>query len=248
MDINIKKTFLLFSLLYSISSIYAQKLDEGWWTDFDGKIGSSDIQMSLYLSQDGKLIGNYLYTRFENKISLEGNISNNKIELTEYVNGKANGYFSCVLLENNAIEGNWFNADKTKNLGLKLHETSAVGGSPDHRYTDILGTDDEIEQFTKQVKSGIIKDQKEWISAHIEYPISVNVNGKRLKINNKAKLLSCYASIFHQEFKDRIKKSSSCNLFCKNGSVMLGSGEIWVSNSRNSKEGKYSFVISGINN
>lgn len=250
-----KKNTLLALLLFAFAGFsQSQSFERSCFYDYDGKIGTAEIQLSLYLvDSKGKLKGNYCYKKYETKIELEGHIKGDKIELTEFIDGKVNGYFSGRTYsdEGDFFEGTWTNRSKTASypftarLGSICHTKSFK-----NRYNSLYGSDDEVESFMKRVRSSILKGDKVWIANHVYYPIDVNLNkdGKRTTIKNKTELITNFNRIFHQEFKNEIKSASVCNMFNNYQGVMLGDGQIWVNNTPGSTKDKYGFCISTINN
>jgi hypothetical protein len=237
-----------------IISIHGQalKLDKNRWYDFEGKLGKSEIRLSIYLQDNGQLKGNYCYKMYETKIQLSGRITGDKIELTEFLNGKPNGYFSGRIYTDNddRFEGSWTSNSKTKSITFKTTLSSACASdSFDKRYAGFYGSDDDVENFMKLVKSSVLNGDKEWIANHISYPIKTNIfKNKAITIKNKRQLIAHFDQIFHQEFKDMIKSFCVCNMFNNYQGVMLGRGQIWVNNQPDSSEEKFNYTITAINN
>ena len=229
----------------------AYNIDVNMWSDFEGKIGDKDIQLSIYLFENGQIKGNYCYKKYENKIQLTGQLTGDIIELTEFINDKPNGYFQGKVFTNNydSLCGYWTDISKTKHLDLKLCLQSMGGGTFEQRYSDFYGKDDDVENFVKHFKSSIIKNEKDWIANHVKYPLYTTLNNeKAIKIKNKQQLLDHFDQVFHKTFKEKILNFCSCNLFCNYHGVMLGNGEIWIYQKPNSTEKKYDYYIISINN
>lgn len=250
---KIRKKLLFFIALFMFFTplCKAYNLDVNMWNDFEGKIGNEDIQLSIYLFENGQIKGNYCYKKYENKIQLTGQLTGNKIELTEFINDKPNGYFQGKAFTNkyDSLCGYWTDISKTKHLDLKLSLKSMGGGSFEHRYSDFYGSDKEVENFVKHIKSSIMKNDKDWIANHVKYPLYTTLNNeKAIKIKNKQQLFDHFDQVFHKTFKEKIQTYCPCNLFHNYQGVMLGNGEIWIYQKPNSNENKYDYYIISINN
>ena len=161
-----KKQFLLILVLAMVTTIcHALSFDKRWWYDFDGKLGESEIQLSIYIPDSGTVLkGNYCYKKYEIKIQLSGQLNGDSIELTEYHDGKPSGHFIGKAFTDNRdrFEGTWTDSMGTKNLSFKMTLSSACyAASSNHRYSGFPGTDDDVENFMKKVKSSILKGDKE---------------------------------------------------------------------------------------
>lgn len=80
--------------------------------EYQGRIGNSDIQMSLNYYDDGTVSGSYFYDKFKTDILIYGTYEYNKItlysdELEETFDGYINGTF---------ISGDWKNPDNSENF------------------------------------------------------------------------------------------------------------------------------------
>src|ERR1700749_2697746 len=88
-----KKSRLLIIFLFTQLTICKSfTLDTNKWNDFSGLVGKKEIRLSLFPFPDGTLKGNYCYKKYETKIQLTGTIKGDRIELTELLNGKTNGF------------------------------------------------------------------------------------------------------------------------------------------------------------
>ncbi|HEY2581323.1 MAG TPA: hypothetical protein VGI43_05935 [Mucilaginibacter sp.] len=242
------KIILVFIILnFFLTNGYAQALDTGSWNNFEGKIGKNDCSLSLYLFKDRSIKGNYAFKIGGNKILLQGYLKANAIFLTELKPG--NSVFKGNLFTDtlDKFEGTRIDGLKKEVLLFHFKLSSIEWGEYGHRYTDMFGTDDEIETFMQTVKTAILSDNKNWLADHIHYPTRHILRKGYTSINNKLQLIKYYEQIFTAKFKEKIKSDYTTNLFCKGGEVMLGDGEIWISNTPNSIEHKYDFIINAIN-
>jgi hypothetical protein len=242
------------SILLNLSMLcHALNFDKNMCYDFDGKLGATELQFSIFIPDSGNVLkGNYCYKKYDTKIQLIGQLNCDQIELTEYHNGKPNGHFIGKVFTDNQdrFEGTWTDSSGTKHLDFKMALSSASYASAwNHRYTDFSGTDEDVENFMKKVKSAILKGDKEWMASHIRYPISASLNGKKsTKIKSKQQLIDNFDKVFYQAFKDNIKSSCVCNMFNNYQGTMLGSGIIWITDNSNTTKVKLDYQIIAINN
>jgi hypothetical protein len=241
-------TFLFFILTYFCQALH---LDKNRWHDFEGKLGTKDIRLSIYLLDNGLLKGSYCYTKYETKIQLTGQISDNKIELTELINGNPTGYFIGKIFTDSLdkFEGIWTDSFRIKNIDFKTTYASASAVTfLEERYNDIYGTDVDVEKFMKKIKVSILGGDKEWIASHINFPLKTSISNNLVIIRNKKQLIDNFEKIFHPEFKNEIKSSCVCNMSSNYQGVMLGHGQIWINNKPNSTQDNFDFIITAINN
>jgi hypothetical protein len=239
----IKNIFILLCLLTALSSAKANNLETNKWHDFEGTIGSYPIQLSLFVSNDGTIIGNYCYKKYEQKIFFSGTMTDSTFEFTETIEDNPNGYLFGKIKSTEAmtLEGTWTNFEKSKTLPLKLRYSASCNGTLEHRYDNLSGTDADVEGFVKHIKKSILTNDKEWLSIHLKYPIQIRDGKNTLRISTKAEFVVQYEAIFTTRFKEKLKGLCSCNLFKNAQGVMLGNGEIWVDT------GSTSFRIIAIN-
>lgn len=244
------KLILTLSFIIYTCFCHAFTLEVNKWNDFEGKLGKSDIRLSIYLFENGNIKGNYCYKKYETKIPITGQLKGNKIKLTELINSVENGYFTAKIFtdDQDRIEGEWISSDKTKTLELKLMLSSICYGTYENRYSEFDGTNDEVENFMKSIKSSILANDKKWIARHVYYPLNVTINKKAVVIKNEKQLIDNFDKIFYTKFKEKIKATYACNLFTNYQGAMLGSGEIWINTKIDSAKGKRSYYITTINN
>lgn len=236
------KNFFLYSLLIFFAivaplSVIGQSADTSYakniWHNYNGKIGSTPIYMSLYFFQNGDIKGYYVYTKYDNKIPVAGQYMNNQVTLTETVNGQPNGYFKSTRWDSyssNNCAGTWTDATHKKTIEFTMQSEGTGGSSYEHKYPDFT-SDDILENFMKQVKESILSGNAEWIASNIQYPIKVNVStgtSARVTITSKQQFIEKSALIFNEAYKTKIKNDVPYDIFGNYQGYMLGSGEIWV--------------------
>ncbi|MEQ8155084.1 MAG: hypothetical protein ABRQ25_09425 [Clostridiaceae bacterium] len=159
--------------LSKIHSIY-KKLDvsqsqfkKGYY-DYQGIInGNRAIQMSIYpLTND--IVGSYYYDDKEIEIMLEGKAGAKNIILLEY-DGEGNntGIFQGTMKTVDKIEGTWISTDckNSYHFTLSLRDV-IISAEYGKRYAVIAGnkSDKDIENFVCEIKSYIVKNNKEQVA------------------------------------------------------------------------------------
>ena len=249
--VRMKRFFVVFIiLLFSRLAVDALDLEIGQWSNFEGTLGKTGIQLALFRFENDEVKGTYCYKKYETHIMLSGKISGNKIELTESSIGKTTGYFSGTLFtdEVDRFEGTWKDPSKTKSIAFKLTLTGVKGSSYENRYNDVMGSNEEVEAFMKKTKAAIAGSDREWLANHIFFPLNCNVNGKLTQIKGSKQFIEKFDLIFTDSFKQQVAKGCTCNMFSNYRGVMLGNGEIWISNTAESTEKKPGFIILSVNN
>ncbi len=231
---------LLCCLMFLPFCLIGQAKDTGFikntWHDYEGKIGKSEIQMSLFFFENGDIKGNYVYKKYDKKILVVGTYRNNEVYLTELMNGNPNGYFISKKWDSyssNYCEGTWTDSNQGNPIKFTMQSTGYGGQSYDHRYPEV-DSDVVLENFMKHVKESIIKGDKDWIANNIEYPIKaykrskIGIADMRIEIKNKEELIKQFDLIFIPSFKAKIKSDVASNIWGNNQGYMLGNGDIWV--------------------
>lgn len=244
-----KKILFNFILFFLTLTINAFEIKPNEWYDFEGTLGKSKINLSIYMLEDNSIVGNYCYNKFDTKISISGQIVNNEIRLaTNDENSPFEEFTGFFKTENvDLYIGTWTNANKTLPFSLTLQSSGRTNLYK--RYNDFYGADYEVERFMKNVKTAIIKKDKIWLSKHINFPISVAISGKkRTIIKNKTQFIANFDKIFHPDYTNRVKNACTCNMFSNYQGAMIGNGIIWIQNTIKSTESNFDFEVIAINN
>jgi len=220
----------------------AQVFEEGSWTDFNGSIGNKRCQASLYLFKDSTVKGNYVYKSDSVKQRVSGYLHGNILLLTDSVNKKI-AFKGMVSTPPDELQGTLTDSSTGQTKMFGLYSISSNSGDYGNRYADLGGTEDEVETFVRTAKRAILTGDKQWLATHIQHPVLRVLPKGYPIVKNAALFIKYFDQIFTPKFKAKIKEDYTTNLFTKNGAVMLGDGEIWVSGTERSKD----FVIIAIN-
>lgn len=125
-------------------------------------------------------------------------------------------------------------------------EKEAIPQSKINPYS-VAGFDNpaEFEADFLRIQELVAKENKEAVAEYIQYPLNVyNTKGKT-NIQNKEELINHYNEIFTERVKNAFARQKLDNIFVNYKGVMVGQGEVWFTQSTNSK---YKYVILTINN
>lgn len=231
----------------------SEKAFEKGYYDYTGTINDNlEIEMSIYPLKD-KIVGTYFYKTENKKIKLEGKIEKKEITLYEYgEKGENTGTFRGRMKTVDQIEGMWISGDGKRKYSFILSLKSILPGAEQgRRYGVALNTknDEDVNKFINEIQSYIIKESKEELAEAIAYPITVNVNGTKTKIQNKDEFIKSYNKIFHENYKIEMSTTSTRYLFASAEGIMFGEGSynLWI-NEVTSADGKPKLAITAINN
>ena len=105
----------------------------------------------------------------------------------------------------------------------------------------------EVQQFLKDLKSGIAAKDSKAICAMVSYPLGTTTSGT---VKNMIECRDRYARIFNQKVVDAIDRQRFETLFANYQGVMIGRGEVWISGVCRDKkcERGYDVRITRVNN
>lgn len=241
-----KATALVLCLLYTFSSLSSQELiiEQDWWKTFSGEINDRQIAISVNRTKDDLIVGSSCDILKNQKVLLTGTAVKSFLSLKAKINDSLIGTFKGKVsqLEDDFYEGNYTIAQTQESFPFKLKYSSGSWGTPDKRYIEFPGTDQELEDFAQQIIDSFKENNTEWLSQNAHYPLPVYKSNKRiLTISNPQEFIENYNQITTETFLEKMTTWKSCNLFSNHSGVMLGRGEIWIwrEDSATDKDPKY---------
>lgn len=235
-------------VMISCFDVQSQTLQSNAWNNFEGNLGNSEMQLSIYLFKDDSVKGNYFLKYTGPKIQLIGQEKAKTIRLREMIRNSPWGSFNGRLIDSsNSFTGTWTDSGASQTLAFNLKLMSKTAGSYEQHYPDLYGSTEDVESFMKKVVSAILINDKDWLGDHMRYPLKHTPIKGFNSINNKQQLIRYFDLIFTKNYKEKIRQAYTTNLFTKNGSVMLGNGEIWIGNTSNSTKDKHALEIIAVN-
>ncbi|HMH33159.1 MAG TPA: hypothetical protein VK543_09035, partial [Puia sp.] len=117
-----RKTWLFLLCSLCLSSTHAEFPQVNAWNNFEGKLGNSDIQMSIFLFKNGEIKGNYILKYTGTKIQLSGEKKAGTIMLTEFINNIAGRTFKGRVFTDSVdkFAGTWTDASQQVSLPFSL--------------------------------------------------------------------------------------------------------------------------------
>jgi len=235
----------IISLLFGAVFCNAQQLQDGAWNTYYGKIGAGEAQLCVYKFKDNSVKGNYVFKRLGKKVTVQGLLKGNALLLTDAEDRSFKGNLFTDTVDK--YNGEIVDSRTNQTLSFSFSLSTIAWGKYAHQYTDVFGTDDEIEQFMAKIKNAIVNDDKEWIASHLSYPFRFPPAFKSRRAYNKAEFLKYAGKVLTPALQNKVRDTYTTNLFVKNGEVMLGDGEVWITNTPNSTKSKYGFSVIAIN-
>lgn len=239
-----RNALLLLTLLplSSLAVCTDQIWKPGWSWTYDGAVGPYRVRFEVSLT-DGNVTGYYFYASQLKDIRLTGTITDGKqIRLEELgtdgrpeaeisgefadkdPQGKLKGNLTCDI-----IIGTRQKVDRSNTLSVFLR---AIGNLPDphgHRYQVAGANDDEaINHAAERFRKAVTDGDKETVGSMIRYPITVYVDQKKMKIENREQMTASYDAIFTLGYRKAIEDAIPRDMFARYDGIMLGDrGEVW---------------------
>lgn len=228
-----KTTTLALCFLFTFSTLFSQELiiEKNWWKSFSGAINDQQITISIIRTQEDLIVGSTCDILKNEKVQLTGTEKANFLSLKAKINDSLIGTFEGKLsrLEDDFFEGYYTISETQKKFPFKLKYSSGSYGTPEKRYVEFPGTDQQLEDFAQQIFDSFLENNKVWLSQHAQYPLPVYLeNKKKLTIHNPQEFIQNYNQIATAALLDKITTWESCNLSSNHSGVMLGRGEIWI--------------------
>jgi hypothetical protein len=229
----------------------ATPLEKNRWHDFEGLVADKVAHLSIYVEDNGKLVGSFCYAGKKPAHTVQGSMEGDRLQLLIMNEQKVVARFDARITSSDAdrMEGDWSN-DATKDVFIvKLTYIASVGGDANHRYTAIDLPDSVAENFMQLAVAKILARDKQWVVNHTFYPLETSLLGKKgITIRNAAQLLSLYDKVFYPAYLSRLRSVCFCGLFHNYRGLMVGRGELWIGQVPAGVGKKPRLVINGVVN
>lgn len=116
-------------------------------------------------------------------------------------------------------------------LALALVASPALaqtGAEVDDAVTTDLGDPAPYHVAFDAIHDAVAKDDAAGVAEWVSYPITVNVGGKALTIDDAAQFEAEYAAIITGDIKDAILAQTWETLFVNADGIMYGNGQVWL--------------------
>ncbi|CAH0339634.1 hypothetical protein [Rhizobium sp. CECT 9324] len=111
---------------------------------------------------------------------------------------------------------------------LSLTPALADETEVDQQIENLLGNAEVFKATIADLQGRIANEDSIAVSAFIDYPITVTINGKRKTLRQAEDLEPLYYDIFIPEITDVIVNQDYGSLFVNGDGVMFGNGEVWM--------------------
>ncbi len=111
---------------------------------------------------------------------------------------------------------------------LSLTPALADETEVDQQIENLLGNAEVFKATIADLQGRIANEDSIAVSAFIDYPITVTINGKRKTLRQAEDLEPLYYDIFTPEITDVIVNQDYGSLFVNGDGVMFGNGEVWM--------------------
>ncbi|HUJ94568.1 MAG TPA: hypothetical protein VLW84_04825 [Terriglobales bacterium] len=101
-----------------------------------------------------------------------------------------------------------------------------------------------VGQFLRDLQKAVAADDRKQVVQMVEYPITIKVGNKPVRLRKRSELLKLYDVAFDEKVKGFLAKQKFSGLFCNWRGIMVGRGEIWINTAENS----HALKIIAINN
>lgn len=102
----------------------------------------------------------------------------------------------------------------------------------------------EVEAFAGQVKQQIVSQNWKGLSENISYPITV---GDTTYQNSEEFAAGDFSESLSQKFIDAVEAETCTDMFCSWQGIMMGNGEVWISEVLNDDASSQGLKVTAIN-
>jgi len=94
----------------------------------------------------------------------------------------------------------------------------------------LYGSHRDYHDFFEQLKQNVAKENKEQVAKLVDYPLKVNIKGKKTVIKNNVDFVRNYSEIITSHIAKAITTQKYADLFSRDTGIMIGQqGEVWFS-------------------
>ena len=121
----------------------------------------------------------------------------------------------------------------TKNIPLN-NKSIEQKNQTENRY-ELIGITNakEFEKSFNTIKHLVKNNEKSKVANYVSYPLNVNKEDKKIKIQSKEDFIKNYNSIITENVKKALLDQDVAKTFVNYQGVMVGSGEIWFTHVKN---------------
>jgi hypothetical protein len=226
------------TLLGFCAVLSSQQKNELVHHQYEGKLGSSRI--GLTVTREGNNIkgGHYFYQKFLRDIRITGSAQGSHVTLVE----EGGGTFSLDFVGNGSeggkpldfensigMKGTWTSKDGSRNYEVSLRGSTIREADNRPRYADVTKeTDTEFEKRVQSLVGAVLHGDKAAAARLISYPLAVNGSKREhWRLRTSAEVLAAWDDLFTPAMTAKFESALPHDMFVHQGMAMIGDGEAW---------------------
>jgi hypothetical protein len=226
------------TLLGFCAVLSSQQKNELVQHQYEGKLGTSRI--GLTVTREGNNIkgGHYFYQKFLRDIPITGSTQGSHVTLVE----EGGGTFSLDFVGNGSegskpldfensigMDGTWTSKDGSHKYAVSLRGTTIWEADSRPRYADVTKESDaEFEKRVQSLIGAVLHGDKAAAVRLISYPLAVNGSKREhWRLRTSAEVLAAWDDLFTPAMTAKFESALPHDMFVHEGMAMIGNGEAW---------------------
>ncbi len=226
------------TLLGFCAVLSSQQKNELVQHQYEGKLGTSRIGLTVI--REGKNIkgGHYFYQKFLRDIPITGSTQGSHVALVE----EGGGTFSLDFVGNGSegskpldfensvgMNGTWTSKDGSHNYAVSLRGTTIREADNRPRYADVTKESDaEFEKRVQSLIGAVLHGDKAAAVRLISYPLAVNGSKREhWRLRTSGEVLAAWDDLFTPAMTGKFESALPHDMFVHQGMAMIGDGEAW---------------------
>lgn len=226
------------TLLGFCAVLSSQQKNELLQHQYEGKLGTSRIGLTVI--REGKNIkgGHYFYQKFLRDIPITGSTQGSHVTLVE----EGGGTFSLDFVGNGSegskpldfensvgMNGTWTSKDGSHNYAVSLRGTTIREADNRPRYADVTKESDaEFEKRVQSLIGAVLHGDKAAAVRLISYPLAVNGSKREhWRLRTSGEVLAAWDDLFTPAMTGKFESALPHDMFVHQGMAMIGDGEAW---------------------
>jgi hypothetical protein len=226
------------TLLGFCAVLSSQQKNELVQHQYEGKLGTSRIGLTVIREGNNIKGGHYFYQKFLRDIPITGSTQGSHVTLVE----EGAGTFSLDFVGNGSeggkpldfensigMDGTWSSKDGSHNYAVSLRGTTIREADNRPRYADVTKESDaEFEKRVQSLIGAVLHGDKTAAVRLISYPLAVNGSKrKRWRLSTSAEVLAAWDNLFTPVMTTKFESALPHDMFVHQGMAMIGDGEAW---------------------
>jgi hypothetical protein len=226
------------SLLALLLPVAAQPHSDFKLTSMEmhGTIGNFRVGLNYTVRNDTDLVtAHYFYASQLKDIQLTGTVQGETVDLKgedgsifhlRFVGNGSNGKDPLTFYNSVGLAGDWLLGSRT--LAVKLDGGYSTANPGQRLYDSVTSRPDaEFEAMVQAARKAILTGDSELVAKYIHFPLTANMDRKRLLLHTPAQLKTSWSRLFSEAFVAKLREDIPHEMFVHEGQAMLGDGELW---------------------